>query len=164
MKEVSISVTQSCLTLCDPVDCSVPGFPVHHQLPELAQTHVHQVGDAIQPSHLLLSPLLLPSILPTIKVFSNESVLCIRWPKYFSFSFSISPFNEYSGLISFRMDWFDLLAVQGSLKSLLQHHSSKASILRGSAFFMVQLSHPYMTTGKTIALIRWTFVGKVSAF
>ena len=98
---------------------------------------------------------------PSIRVFSNESVLCIRWPKHWSFSFSISPSNEYSGLISFRMNWFDLLAVQGTLKSLIQHHSSKASILRHSAFFIVQVSHPYMTTGKTIALTRWTFVGKV---
>ena len=105
--------------------------------------------------------LLLPLIFPSIKVFSNESSLCIRWPKYWSFSFNISPSNEHSGLISFRMDWLDLLAVQGTLKSLLQHHSSKASILQHSAFFMVQLSHPYMTTGKTIALNRWTFVGKV---
>ena len=105
--------------------------------------------------------LLLPSIFPSIKVFSNESALRIRWPKYWSFSFSICPSNEYSGLISFRIDWFDLLAVQGTLESLLQHHSLKASILRRSAFFMVQLSHPYMTTGKTIALTRWTFVGKV---
>ena len=105
--------------------------------------------------------LLLPSIFPSISVFSNDSVLCIRWPKYWSFSFSISPSNEYWGLISFRMDWLDLLAVQGTLKSLLQHHSSKASTLRHSAFFIVQLSHPYMTTGKTIALTRWTFVGKV---
>ena len=116
-------------------------------------------------NHLILCcPLfLLPSIFPSIKVFSNESVLCIRWPKYWSFSFSISPSNEYSGLISFRMDWLDLLAVQGTLKSLLQHHSSKASILWRSAFFTVQLSHPYMTTGKTIALTRWTIVGKVIA-
>ena len=105
--------------------------------------------------------LLLPSIFSSISVFSNESVLCIRWPKYWSFSFSTSPSNEYSGLISFRMDWLDLLAVQGTLKSLLQHHSSKASILRRSAFFIVQLSHPCMTTGKTIALTRWTFVSKV---
>ena len=105
--------------------------------------------------------LLLPSIFPSIRVFSNESVLCIRWPKYWSFSFSISPSNEYSGLISFRIDWFDHLAVHGTLKSLFQHHSSKASILQLSAFFMVQLSHPYMTTGKTIALTRQTFVGKV---
>ena len=114
-------------------------------------------------NHLILcrSLLLLPSISSSIRVFSNESVLCIRWPKYWNFSFSISPFNEYLGLISFRMDWLDLLAVQGTLKSLLQHHSSKASILWGSAFFIVQLSHPYMTTGKTIALTRWTFVGKV---
>ena len=113
-------------------------------------------------NHLILChPLLLPSIFPSIRVFSNESILQIRWPKYWSFSFSISPSNEYSGLISFRMDWLDLLAVQGTLKSLLQHHSSKASILQCSAFFIVQFSHPYMTTGKTIALTRWTFVGKV---
>ena len=114
-------------------------------------------------NHLILChPLLLPpSILPSIRVFSNESVLCLRWPKYWSFSFSISPSNKYSGLISFRVDWLDLLAVQGTFKSLLQHHSSKASILWCSAFFTVQLSHPYLTTGKTIALIRRTFVGKV---
>ena len=114
-------------------------------------------------NHLILCRplLLLPSIFPSIRVFSNESVLRIRWTKYWSFNFSISPSNEYSGLISFRMDWLDLLAVQGTHKSLLQHHSSKASILRCSVFFTVQLSHPYMTTGKTIALIRWTFVGKV---
>ena len=113
--------------------------------------------------HLLLCHplLLLPSIFPSIRVFSNESVLHLRWPKYWSFSFSISPSNEYSGLISFRIDWFDLIAVQGTLKSLLQHHSSKASILQHSAFLMVQLSHPYMTTGKTIALTSWTFVSKV---
>ena len=111
---------------------------------------------------ILCCPLLLPpSILPSIRIFSNESALHIRWPKYWSFSFSISPSNEYSGLISFRMDWVDLLAVQGTLKSLLQHYSSKASILQPSAFFIVQLSHPYMTTGKIIALTRWTFVGKV---
>ena len=118
------------------------------------------------PNHLILCyPLLhLPSIFPSIKVFSNESALRIRWPKYRSFSFNISPSNEHPGLISFRMDWLDLLAVQGTLKSLLQHHSSKASILQHSAFFIVQLSHPYMTTGKTIALTRWTFVGNVSAF
>ena len=155
------SVTQLCPTICETMDCSMPGFPVHHQLPELTQTHVHRVGDAIKPSHPLSSLLLLPSILPNIRVFSIESVLHIRWPKYQSFSFSISPSNEYSGLISFRMDWLDLLAVQGTLKSLLQHHSSKASILWCSAFFRVHLSHPYMTTGKTIALTRQTFVGKV---
>ena len=124
------SVAQSCPTLCDPMDCSTPCFPVHHQLLKPAQTHVHR---GIMPSnHLILCcPLLLPpSIFPSMGVFSNESVLCIRWPKYWSFSFSISPSNEYSGLISFRMDWLDLLAVQGTLKSLLQHHySSKASIL-----------------------------------
>ena len=114
-------------------------------------------------NHLILCRplLLLPSIFPSISIFSNESVLCIRWPNYWSFSFSINPSNEYSGLISFRMDWLDFLAVQGTLKSLLQHHSSKPSILQCSAFFIVQLSHPYMTTGKTIALTRHTFVGKV---
>ena len=128
--------------------------------PEFIQTHVHRVGDAIQPSHPLAF-FLLPPIPPSIRVFSNESTLHMRWPQYWSFSFSISPSNEHSGLISFRMDWLDLLAVQGTLKSLLQHHSSKASVLRCSAFFTVQLSHPYMTTGKTIALTRWTFVGKV---
>ena len=110
---------------------------------------------------ILCHPLLLPSVLPSIRVFSNESVLRIRWPKYWSFSFSICPSNEYSGLISFRIDWLDLLEVQGTLKSLLQHHSSKASVLQHSAFFIVQLSHPYMTTGKTVALTRWTIVGKV---
>ena len=139
----------------------MPGFPVHHQLPEFTQTHVHQVGDAKQPSHLCPPLLLPPSIFPSISVSSSESVLHIRWPKYWSFSFSISASNEYSGLISFRMDWLELLAVQGTLKSLLQHHSSKASILWHSAFFIVQLSHPHMTTGKTIALTRRTFVGKV---
>ena len=139
------------------------GFPVHHQLPELTQTYVHRVGDAIQPL-ILCHPLLLPpSIFPSIRVLSNESVICITWPKYWSFSFNITPANEHPGPISFRMDWLDLLAVQGALKSLLQHHSSKATILWHSAFFTVQLSHPYMTTGKTIALTRWTFVGKVMA-
>ena len=125
------------------MDCSTPGFSVHHQLPELAQTHVHQVGDAIQPSHLRHPLLLPPTICPSIRVFSKESVLCIRWLKYWSFSFSISPCNEYSGLISYRMDWLDLLEVQGTPKSLLQHHNSKASILPYSAFFIVQLSHLY---------------------
>ena len=153
------SIIQSCLPLCDPMECSTLGFPVHHQFSELARTHVHWVGDAMQPSHPLSSLLLLPSIFPSIRVFPNESVLCIRWPKYWSFSFSISPSNEYSGLISFRMDWLDLLAVQGTLKSLLQHHSSKASILWCSAFFMVWLSYPYMTTGKTVALTRLYFLG-----
>ena len=153
------SVTQSRLTLCNPMDCSTPGLPVIHQLQEFTQTHVHWVGDATQPSHTLSSPSPLPSIFPSIRVFSNEPVLCIRWPKYRGFSFSISPSNEYSGLISFKIDWFDLLAVQGSLKSLLQHHSSKASILQRSAFFIIiQLSHPYMTTGKTIAFTRWTSI------
>ena len=118
--------------------------------PEFTQTHVHRVSDAIQPSHPLSSPFLLPPFPPSITVFSNESTLCMRWPKYWSFSFSISPSNEHPGLISFRMDWLDLLRVQGTLKSLLQHHSSTASILQHSTFFTVQLSHPYMTTGKTI--------------
>ena len=155
------SVAKLCLTLCNPMDCSTPGLPVHHKFPKLAQTHVHQVGDAIQPSFLRQPLLLLPSIFPSIRVFSNESALRIRWPKYWSFSFNISPSNEHPGLISLRMEWLDLLAVQGTLKSLLQHHSSKASILWCSAFFIVQLSHPYMTTGKTIALTRQTFLGKV---
>ena len=154
------SVAQACLPLCDPRDCSTPGFAVHHQLLEFTQTHVHRVSHAIQPSHPLLFPSPPAFNLSQHRVFSSESVLCIRWPKYWSFSFSIGPFSEYSGLISFRMDWLDLLAVQGTLKSLLQHHSSKALILRCSAFFRVQLSHLYMTTGKTIALTRWTFVGK----
>ena len=140
---------------------STPGLPVHRQLLKFTQTHDHQVGDAILPSHPLSSLLLLPSIFPSIRVFSNESALHIRWPRYCSFSFNISPSNEYPGLISFRMDWLDLLVVQGTLKSLLQHHSSKASILLHLAFFIVQLGHPYMTTGKTIALSRWTFVSKV---
>ena len=148
------------------MDCSMPGLPVHHQLLEFAQTHVHWVSDAIQPSHSLSSPSPPAFSLLSIRVFSSESVLGIRWPKYWSFSFSISPSSEYSGLISFRMDWLDLLAVQETLKSLLQHYSSKASILWHSAFVIVQLSHSYMTTGKSIALTKWTFVGKnnVSAF
>ena len=143
------------------MDCSTPGLPVHHQLPELAQTHVHWVDGAIQPSHPLSSPFPPAFIFPSIRVFSNYSVLCIWCPKYWSFSFSISPSNEYSGLVSFRTDRFDLLSVQGTLKSLLQHHSSKPSILWHSAFFMLQLLHPYMTTGKTIAFIIWTLVSKV---
>ena len=130
---------------------STPGLPVHHQLLEFTQIHVHRVSDAIQPSHPLSALLLLPPIPPSIRVFSNESTLRMRWPKYWSFSCSIIPSKEIPGLISFRMDWLDLLAVQGALKSLLQHHSSKASVLQCSAFFTVQLSYPYMTTGKTIA-------------
>ena len=141
------------------MDCSIPGFPIHHQLPEFTLTHIHWVGGAIQSSHPLSSPS--PSVFPSIKVFTNESVLGIRWPKYWSFIFNISLSNEHPGLISFRMDLLDLLAFQGTLKSLLQHHSSKASILLCSALFIVQLSHPYMTTGNTIALTRWTFVDKV---
>ena len=200
------SIAQSCPTLCDPMNCSRPGLPVHHQLLEFTQTYVHQVSDAIQPSHPLSSPSPAPNPSqhqslfqwvhhqlpeftqthvhwvrdashplsspspPTFnlsqhQVFSKESVLRIRWPKYWSFSFSISPSSEYSWMISFRIDWLDLLAVQGTLKSLLQHCSSKASVLRHSAFFVVQLSHPYRTTGKTIALTRWTLLAKnVSAF
>ena len=140
---------------------SMPGLPVHHQLPEFTQTHVHQVSDAIQLSHPLSSPAPPAPTPPSIRVFSNESTLRLRWPRYWNFSFSIIPSKEIPGLISFRTDWLDLLAVQGTLKSLLQHHSSKASILRCSDFFTVQLSHPYMTTRKTIALTRRTLVGKV---
>ena len=140
---------------------STPGLPVHHQLLEFTQNHVHRVGDSIQPSHPLSFPCPPAPIPPSIRVFSNESPLPMRWPKYWSFSLGIIPSKEIPGLISFRMDWLDLLAVQGTLKSLLQHHSSKASILQHSASFTVKLSHPYMTTGKTIALTTWTCVGKV---
>ena len=147
--------------LCDPMNRSMPGLPVHHQLPEFTQTHVNRVGDVIQPSHPLLSPSSpAPNPLPSIRVFSNESTLCMRCPKYWSFSFNINPSNEHTWLISFRMDWFDLLAVQWTLKSLLQHHSSKASILLHSASFTVQLLHPYMTTGKTMALTIRTIGGQ----
>ena len=150
------SVGQLCLTHCDPMDCSTPGLPVHHQLPELAQTHVHQVG---MPSNrlILCRPLLLlPSIFPSIRVFSNESVLRIRWPKYWSFSFIISPCNEYSGLISFRVDWFDLLGVMG-----LSRVFSNTAVQKHQ-FFGIQLFlwSPYMTTGKTIALTRWPLLAK----
>ena len=165
LKTFSSVQSLSRVRLCDPMNCSTPSLPVHHQLPEFTQTHVHRVGDAIQPSHPLLSP-----SPPTFNLSQHQGFF--QWvnssheffstsPKYWSFSFSISPSNEHPGLISFKMDWLDLLAVQGTLKSLLQHHSSKASFLRRSAFFIVQLSHPYMTTGKTIALIRRTYVGKV---
>ena len=155
------SVAQSCAALCDPMIYSTPNLPVHHQLPESTQAHVHWVSDAIQPSYPLLSP-----SPPALNLSQHQghfqwSTLRMRWPKYWSFSFDISPSNEHPGLISFRMDWLDLLAVQGTLKSLLQHHSSKASILRRSSFFIVQLSHPYMTPGKTVDFTRWTFVGKV---
>jgi len=155
------SVSQSCPTLCDPMDCSTLGLPVITNSRSLLKL---MSFESVMPSnHLILCcPLLLPpSIFPSIRVFSHESALHIRWPKYWSFSFSISPSNEYSGLISFRMDWLDLLAVQGTFKSLLQHHSSKASMLWCSAFFIVQLSYPYMTTGKATALTSWTSVGKV---
>ena len=156
------SVAQSCPTLCDPMNYSTPGLPVHHRLLKFTQTHVHE---SVMPSnHLILChPLLfLPSIFPSITVFSTESTLHIRWPKHWSFSFSISPSNEHPALISFRMDWLDILAVQGTLKSLLQHHSSKASILWHLAFFIVQLSHPYMTTGNmTMQTVKpWTARGR----
>ena len=154
------SVTQSCLTLCNPVDCRKPGFmSITNSWSLLKLVTIESVMSS---NHLIFCcPLLLPpSIFPSIRVFSNESVLHIRWPKYWSFSFNISPYNEHPGLISFRMDWLDLLAVQWTLRSLLQYHSSKASILWCSAFFIAQLSHTYMTTGKTIALTRWTFVSK----
>ena len=155
------SVTQSCPTPCDLMDSTIPGFPVLHHFPDLSQ--LMSIELVMPSNHLILclTLLLLSSIFTSIRVFSNESTLCIRWPNYCSFSFSISPSNEYSGLISFRIDQFDLLAVQGTLKSLLQHYSSKALVLQCSAFLMVQLSHPYMTTGKTIALTRWNFVSKV---
>ena len=155
------SVDQLCLSLCNPMDCSMPGLPVITNSQSLLK--LMSIELVMPSNHLNLCPplLLLPSIFPSIMVFSNESVLGIRWPKYWSFSFNISPSSEYSGLIFFRMDWLDLLAVQWTLKSLLQHHSSEASIHQRSAFFIVQLSHPYMTTGKTVALTRWTFVGKV---
>ena len=154
------SVAQSCLTLCNSMDWGIPGFPVHHQFLELAS-----IALVMPFNHLILyCPHLLPSIFPSIGVFFSKSVLHIRWPKYWSLSFSISPSNEYLGQISLRNDLFDLLAVQGTLKSLLQHHSSKASILWLSAFFIVQLSYPYMTTGKTMGLTRPTFAGNVSAF
>ena len=159
------SVAQSCPTLCDPMNGSTPGLlSITNSRCSLRVTSLESVMPS---SHLILCRplLLLPLIPPSIRVFSNESALHTRWPKFWSFSLSISPSYEHPGLISFRMDWLDLLAVQGTLKSLLQHHSSNASILWCSAFFTVQLSHPYMTTGKTIALTRWTFVGKViSAF
>ena len=153
------SVAQFCLTLCDPMDCSMPDFLSITN----SQSLLRSIKSVMPFNRLILCRplLLLPSIFPSIRVFSDKLVLLIRWPKYWSFRFSISPSNEHSGLISFRMDWLDLFAVQGTLKTLLKHHNSKASILQHSAFFMVQLSHPYMTTGKTIALTTWTFVGKV---
>ena len=147
-----------CLTLCDPLDCSTPGLPVPHHLPEFTQVHVFWISDAIQPSYPLL-PSSFASIFLIIRIFSSESALCTRWPKYWNFS--ISPSKEYLGLISLRINWFRLLAVQETLKNLHQPHSPKASIFPYSAFFMVQLSHPYTTTGKTIALTRWTFIGKI---
>ena len=150
------SVTQSCSTLCDLMNHSMPGLPVHHQFPTLPK--LMSIESVMPFSHLILCrPLLfLLSIFPNIRDFSSESALRIRWPKYWSFSFNICPSNEHPGLIFFSMDWLDLLTVQGTLKSLLQHHSSKAPVLQLSAFFIVQLSHPYMTTGENIALTRWT--------
>ena len=152
------SVSQLCLTLCNPMDCSRSGFPVLHYLLGLAQTQVHWVSDA---NHLILCHrrFLLSSNFPSIRVFSNESILHISWPKYWSFSIHLS--NEYSGLISFRIGWFDCLAVQGTLKILLQHHNLKASVLQLLIFFMVQPSHAYMATGKILVFTTWTFVGKV---
>ena len=161
---ITDSVQFNCLVMSNSLQlhhCSTSGFPVHHQLQELTQTHVHWVGDAIQPSHPLPSLLLLPSIFTSIRVFSKESVLHIRWPKYWSFGFSTNPASEYSGLISFRMDCLDLLTVQGTLKSLLQHHGMKASIFQCQSSLW---SNSYTRTwlwGKTITLTRWTFVGKV---
>ena len=152
---ISLVQSLSRVWLCDFTDCSMPGFPVHHQLPELAQTHVHQVSDTTQPSHPLSSPS------PPAFNLSQHQGLFQRVSSLHQVSFSISPSNEYSELISFRIDWFDLIAIQGTLKSLLQHHSSQASILRQSAFFTVQLSHPYVTTGITTALTRQAFVSKV---
>ena len=154
------SVAESCPTFCDSMSHTMPGLPVHQQLLEFTQTHVHQVSDSIQPSHPLSSPSSPGPIPPSIRVFYNESTLRMRWPRYWSLGFKISPSSEHPGLISFRMDWLDLLAVQGAITSLLQYHSSKASILWHSAFFTVQLSHPYKTTGKIIALTRRTFAGK----
>ena len=160
------SVAQWCLTLRNPMDCSMPGLPIHHQLPEFTQMHPHWVSDAIQPSYPLSSPYPTAFNLSQYQDLFQRVSSSYQKAKYWSFSFSISSSNEYSGMISFRIDLFDLLAVQGTLKSFLQHHSSKASILQCSAFFIVQLSHPYMTTGKTIALTRWTFSweSNVSAF
>ena len=159
-KDISLHFQNNSVpTFCDPMNCSMPGLPVHHQLPEFTQTHVHRVGDAIQTSHPLSSPSP-PAPNPSRHQGLFQSVNSSHEvAKYWSFSL-ISPSNEHPGLVSFRMDWLDLLEVQGTLKSLLQHHTSKASILLRSAFFTVQLSHPYMTTGKTITLTRQTFLGK----
>ena len=168
MKEITIHISsvqfslvaQSCPILCNTMDSSNQASLFITSSWSLLK--LLSIKSVMQSNHLILCcPLLPPSVFPSIRVFSSESVFHIRWPKYWSFSFRISPSNEYPGLIPFRMDWLDLLAVQGTLKSLLQHRSSKPSILQHSAFFRVQLSHPYMTTGKTIALTRWTFVGKV---
>ena len=153
------SVAKLCLTLLESMDCCMSGLPVPHHLLEFAGVHVHCISDAIEPSYPCLTLLLLPSVFPTIRVFSSELAVHIRWPKYWSFS--INPSDEYSGLISFKIDWFDLHAVQGTPKSLLQHHSLKTSIGRHSLFFTIQLSHPHMTTEKTIVLTIQSFVSKV---
>ena len=164
LKASSVHFSRSAMSNSVTPGCSLPGFPVHHKLRCLLK--LMSIESMMPLNHLILCCplLLLPSIFPRIRVFSNKSVLCIRWPKYWSFSVSICPSHEYSRLISFRIDWLDLLPVQGTLKSLLQHHSSKASILQHSAFFIVQLSHPYMTTGKTIALTIQTFLVKQCVF
>ena len=159
LRSFLVTVAQSCPTLCNPTVCSTPGFPVLHHLPAFCSNS----GPLSWWCYLVLCRplLLLPSVFPSIRVFSYESALCIRWPEYWSFSFSISPPSEYSELISFRIDWFHLLVAQGPLKNVLQHHSLRASVLKHSAFLMVQLSHVCMTTGKTIALARQTYVSKV---
>ena len=159
------SVAQSCLTLCDPMNCSTPGLPVHHHLPEFTQTHVRRVRDAIQPSHPLSSPSPLPPIPPSITVFSSESTLPVRWPKYWSFSFSIIPSKEIPGLISFRMDWLDFLVVQGTLKSLLQHHSSKASILQCSALQVAKQEMARVNTDFLgMSKLKWTRMGEYNSY
>ena len=155
------SSLQSCLTSCDPLDCNTPGLSVPYHLLKLDQVHVHCISDVIQPSHPLAPSSPLPSVFPSIRDFSTQLAVHIRWQKYWNFSFCISPSNKYSRFISLKIDWFDLLAVQGTFRSFLQHHSSKASILWCSAFFTVQLLQPYVTNGKTIALTIQTFVGRV---
>ena len=162
---VQFGSAQLCSTLCDPINRSTTGLRCPSPIPGVYPNFL-SIESVLPSNHLILchTPLLPPSIFPSIRVFSNESALCLRWPEYWSFSFSINPSSEHPGLISFRMDWLDLLAAQGTPKSLCQLNSSKVLVLRGSAFFIVQLSHPYMTTGKTIALTRWTFVDNVSAF
>ena len=161
MELLFCSVSQSCPPPWDPMDYSTPGFPIPHHLLEFAQVHIHCIGDDVQAPHPLTPLHLLPSIFPSIGDFSNELSIHVWWSKHWSFTFSISPCSQYSGLISLKMGWFDLLAVQGTFRSLLQHHSSKVSILWHSVLFTVQLSQPYMTTGKTTAMTIQTFVGKI---